>query len=143
MWSRRTFSVFAAVLAVGALAVLSGCDWLQGSDPGARQSPYISNLVNPSRVFCNDKSFPISLRYDDPQGDLANILVTIQHSEDKIPREVTLPWPEFQSRSSGTLTVEVPVLTCEDKTGDWIFTVQLEDERGHKSNALSGSIRLL
>ena len=145
MFSRRAISTFAAVLATGTLAVMSGCDWLHGSEPGSRQSPNISSLVvNPTSVICANNKFTISLKYDDPQGDIAKILVTFQHSEDKLPREEVFLWPEFQSRSNGTLTREfVNIFTCEDKKGLWTFTVQLEDERGHTSNALSGSITLL
>ena len=142
MFSRRCFSVFVAVLAVGALAVVPGCDWLQGSDSGSRLSPFISSLsVSPSSVLCGQK-FSVSFRYDDPQGDIANALVKLQRSGDTAAREESPAWPDGISTSSGTATFDFTFPCADSKGGVWSITVQAEDDRGHISNSLSGSIRL-
>jgi hypothetical protein len=141
MFDRGWKCAFAAVLAAGALAVLPGCDWLQGSDSGSRQSPFISALsVQPSSVLC-EQEFVVSFRYDDPQGDIASVLVTFQRSGDSSVREESPLWPTTISRSSGTASFPF-TFPCSSKGGLWTVSVQLRDEREHSSNVITGQIRL-
>lgn len=141
MTSRRVKRAFAAMLAVGSLAVLPACDWLQGSESGSRQSPFLSNLsVQPSSVLCGQE-FTVTFRFDDPQGDIALAQVTLQRTEDAVGREESPPWPDNVSRSSGTVSFPF-TFTCGSKGGLWAITVRVLDEREHTSNVLSGEIRL-
>ena len=143
MSRRRIGAVSFAVLAAGALAALTGCEWFQGSDPGQRSSPAINSLsIQPSSVLC-DQEFAVSFKFEDPQGDIKNARVLLKRSGDTAVREETPPWPENTSRSSGTvsfpLTFEPP---CTGQGGTWTITVEAVDERGHSSNVLSGQIIL-
>jgi hypothetical protein len=141
MFSRKKSSVVAAVLAAGFLAVAPGCDWFQSSDPGSRQSPFLSSLsVSPSSVLCS-QTFAVSFRYDDPQGDIASVRMTFRLSGETDVREEHPLWPESNSRS-GTVKFEDLSFSCDSKGGSWLITVQTEDLRGHTSNELEGVIRL-
>jgi hypothetical protein len=137
--------VVAAVLAAGALIALPGCDWLSGSESGSRQSPFLSGLsINPSSVFCG-KTFTISFNYDDPQADVTSVKVTLQRAGDSAVREESPPWPaEEVNRSAGAVVLGDFSFPCDStaKGGNWAVTVSVEDLRGHKSNALTGTIRL-
>jgi len=142
MLSRKLLVVFAATLAVGSLAVAPGCNWLSGSDSGSRLSPFISSLiVSPSAVLCGQK-FSVSFRYDDPQGDIANALVTLQRSGDTAAREEAPAWPAGISTSSGTAKFDFTFPCADSKGGVWSITVRVQDERGHISNSLTGTVRL-
>jgi hypothetical protein len=141
MFSSRRLFVLAAVLTLGCLSVAPGCNWLQGSDSGSRLSPFLSSLsIGPSSVLCGQK-FAVSFKYDDPQGDIAKAVVTFQRSGDTDSREETPAWPNDISRSSGTATFDFS-FPCDSKGGVWSITVRAEDDRGHVSNSLTGSIRL-
>lgn len=132
---------FAAVLAVGSLVALAGCDWLKASGSAERTSPFVSDLrVSPSSVLCGT-NFSVSFRYDDPQGDLALARVTLQRSGDSSVREETQFWPGTISRSSGIASFSFS-FSCGSKGGVYAVKVQTEDDRGHTSNVLSGEIRL-
>jgi hypothetical protein len=142
MFNRRVFSALAAVLAVGSLAVLPGCDWFQGSGSDGRRSPFLSNLgISASSVLCGD-TFSVSFRYDDPQGDIARARVTLLRNGDMVPREESPTWPSTISRSSGTATFPFSFPCDSSKGGLWTIKVQVEDDQGHISNLLSGEIRL-
>jgi hypothetical protein len=120
--------------------MLPGCNWLSGSDPGARQSPTITALaITPSSVLC-DTEFTVSFHFDDPQGDVALARITITRQGDTIGREESPPWPTTSSRSSGTVSFPFK-FPCSGVRGTYTITVVAEDERGHKSNELAGEIR--
>jgi hypothetical protein len=142
MFSRRIISVVATVLAAGALAGVTGCDWLKGSDPGLRQSPVISSLsISRSSVLCNTE-FTVSFHYEDRQGDIANAKVTFQRSGEAVSREETPTWPDTISRSSGTATFTFSFTSCDGKGGVWTIAVEAQDDQGNSSNTLSGQITL-
>lgn len=141
MVSRGVKCVFAAVLAAGFLAVLPGCDWLQGSEAGSRQSPSLSNLsIQPTSVLCG-QDFAVSFRFDDPQGDIALALVSLKRAEDAVGREESRLWPDAVSKSTGTVSFPFSFI-CGSKGGAWAITVRVEDDRGHTSNVLTGEVRL-
>ncbi len=142
MFRSRVYPVFAALMTAGSLAVLPGCDWLQGSGSSARLSPFLSGLsINPSSVLCG-KEFQVAFRYDDPQGDIARAQVTFQRSGDSSVREETSVWPDTISRSSGTASFPFSFPCDSSKGGTWTIKVLAEDDRGHTSNTLTGQIRL-
>ena len=147
MFSRRVISVVAAVLAVGSLAAASGCGWLKGSDPGTRQSPFISSLsIQPSSVLCA-KEFLVSFQFEDPQGDIAKARVTFKPSGVPDPkpetREEMRDWPETTSRGRGTVSFPFSFpAPCDGKGGIWTITVEAVDERGNSSNTLTGQVNL-
>jgi hypothetical protein len=144
MFSRRVVAVFSAVLAFGALAALSGCDWFQGSDPAQRSSPVISSLsIQPSSVLCAQE-FLVSFHFEDPQGDITNARVTFKRSGDSVTREETPLWPSTSSTSSGTVQFPFSFTPrpCTGQGGIWIVTVEAQDERGHTSNKLTGQVTL-
>jgi hypothetical protein len=139
MFNRRTLFACVAV-AAGSLAMLPGCDWLSGSDPGARQSPTISTLsISPSSVLC-DTEFTVSFHFDDPQGDVKLARVTITRQGDTFGREESPSWPSTASRSSGTVSFPFK-FPCSGERGNYTITVLAEDEREHKSNELVGEVR--
>jgi len=138
-------AVFSAVLAGGFLGVMPGCDWLQGSGPGQSSSPVVSSLgVSKSSVLCEQEFF-VSFRYEDPQGDISKVRVTLQRSGATTAREEAPLWPDTISRSSGTASFPFSFTPkpCAGQGGVWTITVQAEDDRGHTSNTLSGQITLV
>jgi len=144
MFSRRVYAVISAVLAVGFLATLPACDWFKASDPALRSSPVISSLsVQPSSVLCAQE-FSVSFHFEDPQGDIRNARVRFQRSGDTTVREETPPWPETFSRSSGTVSFPFSFgpTPCTGQGGTWMVTVEVQDDRDHTSNALTGQITL-
>ena len=144
MFSRAVFAVFSAVLAVGSLAALPGCDWFQSSDPAQRSSPVINSLIiQPTSVLCAQE-FSVTFHFEDPQGDLRNARVRFQRSGDATVREETPVWPDTISRSSGTVSFPFSFAPkpCANQGGTWTITVKAEDERGHTSNTLTGQITL-
>jgi hypothetical protein len=141
MFNRRTFIACAAVLGAAVLGVTSGCDWLQSSDPGSRQSPFLSSVrVTPGSVLCGTP-FELSFRYDDPQGDVASVLVTMQHGSDEPKREESPAWPATGNTTNGTVAFSFS-FPCTAVGGDWTVTVQVTDARGNTSNILQTSVRL-
>ena len=88
------------------------------------------------------QTFSVSFKYDDPQGDIKNALVTLQRSGDTESREEAPVWPDGISRSSGTAEFKFSFPCASSKGGLWSITVRAEDERNHISNSLSGTIRL-
>jgi len=120
--------------------VLPGCDWFKASDPGSRQSPFLSALsISPSSVSCTQQ-FSVSFRYDDPQGDIARVTVSLQRSGDTAVREESPLWPDTVS-ASGTAKFDFS-FSCDSLGGVWSIKVQAGDDLGHTSNTLSGEIRL-
>jgi len=142
MFRQRVLSVLAAALVAGALAVPAGCDWFQGSNSESRRSPFLTGLsISSTSVLCGDK-FSISFRYDDPQGDIARARVTFQRTGDTSLREESPVWPDTISKSSGTATFPFTFPCATSQGGLWTIKVQVDDDRGHTSNILTGEIRL-
>jgi hypothetical protein len=128
-----------ASLAVVALA--PGCDWLKGSDMIRRQSPFLSSLgVSPSTVACATE-FEVSFDYDDPQGDIFSVSIILEHVGDSRTRDMSAVWNSEFSRSSGRATYPV-TFSCADPKGSWKVSVTVEDDVGHSSNVLTGSVTL-
>ncbi len=141
MFRNRFVAVFAAVLAVGSLAAVAGCDWFKASGSSERTSPFLSDLrISPSSVLCGT-NFSISFRYDDPQGDIAQARVTLQRTGDSAVREENILWPETISTSIGTASFPFS-FPCGSKGGIWTVKVRVEDDKSHTSNELTGEIRL-
>lgn len=145
MLSRKFVAAVAAVLAAGSLVALPGCDWLKGSESGQRQDPFLSSLsVSPASVFCDDP-FSVSFRYDDPQGDITFVRVTLKLVGGTESVEKGAVWPDDQkSNFSGIVTFDDFLFECDadNKGGTWSVSVQAEDERENESNILTGQIRL-
>ena len=144
MFSRAVVAVFSAVLAVGSVAALPGCDWFRSSDPAQRSSPTIDSLVvQPSSVLCAQE-FSVTFHFEDPQGDLRNARVRFQRSGDATVREETPVWPDTISRSSGTVSFpfKFEPKPCTGQGGTWMITVEAQDDRDHTSNTLNGQITL-
>ena len=139
--NRGALRVFAGLAALGAAALAPGCDWLKGSGGSQRTSPFLSSLsVNRSSVLCGTE-FTVSFRFDDPQGDIYQVLLLLELEGGTAAIDASDIWPEDISRSAGTASFPV-TFDCEQPGGRWTITVSVEDDLGHKSNELSGSITL-
>jgi hypothetical protein len=123
----------------------AGCDWFQASD-NPRSSPIISGLsVAPGEVDCGEENpVTIAFDYDDPQDDIFQVIIKFEHTHlgDKI--EKTFPWGDPNIKVEGSRAFVTFFFECGGPpAGLWTLDVQVEDERGHLSNALSGEINLL
>ena len=141
---RRNGSSFFVLLALVPVAFLAGCDWLTGSENVQRTSPFINDLkFSRSSVFC-DTEFSASFNYDDPQGDIARVMITTRLEGETTSIELTEPWPENLNQSTGRVSFLVTgFCTAATPGGTYEITVSVEDDRGHKSNVLSGLVVLL
>jgi hypothetical protein len=133
----RALAGFAA-LAVVALA--AGCDWLKGSDLILRSSPFLSGLGIPATALC-DNEFFVSFTYDDPQGDISSVGLVLQHGDDASTLDASTFWDDAFDRGSGSASYPV-TFPCSAPGGEWTITVTVQDDLGHTSNALTGTILL-
>jgi len=139
--NRRRVPALAVLAVLGVVAVMAGCDWLQGTDMNVRLSPFLTSLsISKGNVGCNEE-FTFSFQYDDPQGDIANATATLQREGDTSVREVAFPWPDNISRSSGTAQFALNFPCGTSTAGRYSLAVRVDDGR-HTSNILSGSITL-
>ncbi len=130
-----------AVLALCSLAFMPGCDWLKASDMIERSSPFLSGLsISPSTVLCGS-DYTVSFDYDDPQEDISQATVTLQHEGDSSVSTETFSWPDDLSRGAGTASFDLST-SCDSADGTWSVSVEVEDDRGHTSNILTGEISL-
>jgi hypothetical protein len=141
--ARRGRLSIAAVLSLGALAFLAGCDWLSGSDNVQRNTPFLSDLyLSRSAVLCG-REFSVSFRYDDPQGDIARIFFKMRLDGAAEPyMDKELSWRGDINQYTGTFPPFTALFTCGTPGGDYLVTVEVEDDRGHRSNILTGKITL-
>jgi hypothetical protein len=138
--SREAIGLFAAAL----LAFAAGCDWFKGSETVLRVSPFLSGLsVSPQNVLCA-QPFTISFRYDDPQNDLSLMTLVFVRAQDQLTRQEQVLWDgstgldlSVVGRASFPFTFD-----CDTPGGRWSVTVQVEDNRGHLSNALTAEVFL-
>jgi hypothetical protein len=139
---RKNGSLFFALLAFVPVAFLAGCDWLTGSENVQRTSPFINDLkFSRSSVFC-DTEFSASFNYDDPQGDIARVIIARTLEGETTPTEATEAWPDNINQYTGI--VSFPLSFTKDVPGGrYRITVWAEDDAGHKSNELSEEILLL
>jgi hypothetical protein len=140
-FTHRIARPLAALAALGALIAAPGCDWLKGSDNVGRSSPFITSLgVSRSSVLCGTE-FSVSFRYDDPQGDIFQAKILLQHEGDASVVDESQLWPDTISRSAGTASFPLS-FSCGSSGGRYTITVTVEDDLGHTSNELTGSITL-
>jgi len=130
---------------LAAILPAAGCGWFQASD-NPRSTPVISGLsVSPVSVRCGESNpVTIAFDYDDPQNDLFQLTMNLQHTriDDRI--EKTIPWGELDLTTAPGRAFAKFFFECGvPPAGVWTLVVQVEDERGHLSNALAGEITLL
>ena len=139
---RKNSSLFFVLLALVPAAFLPACDWLTGSENVERRSPFISGLAVTRRVQCGENHpYTISFSYDDPQGDIARAIVSMRLEGETVDVESTYPWPVNISQNNGTATFQ-DFFECGTTEGNYLVTVWVEDDGGHKSNELSGATEL-
>jgi hypothetical protein len=123
----------------------AGCDWLNGSDTGPRVSPYISDLrISRFSVLCN-QAFTMNFKYDDPQKDIDQLILEFTQPAGVIRQ--TVAWPNgpdltIQGTERAIYTYKF-VCGAGNATGTWTISLQLQDEKSHLSNTLTGTISLL
>jgi hypothetical protein len=139
---KRNMFPFLALLALSSATLMPGCDWLSSSENVQRSSPFISDLKLSKRsVFYNEK-FSLSFNYDDPQGDIARVIIARTLEGETTPTEATEAWPDNINQYTGI--VSFPLSFTKDVPGGrYRITVWAEDDAGHKSNELSEEILLL
>jgi hypothetical protein len=148
-FGRRGVLSLAALVSFGAVALLPGCDWLTGSDNVQRTSPFLSGLrISAAAVLCGEShQYSVSFSYDDPQGDIARATIRRRFTgETASPDEIVLiedaePWPDDMNQNVGTVEFFYS-FPCGSPGGRYEVTVEAEDDKGHKSNVLSGAINL-
>jgi hypothetical protein len=140
---RRGRLSLAAVLSLGTLALVAGCDWLTGSESVQRNTPFLSDLhISRSAVLCG-REFSIAFHYDDPQGDIARIFFKMRLDGAAEPYEdKELPWRDDINQYTGTFPPFTAQFNCGTPGGDYLVTVEVEDDKGHRSNILTGKINL-
>jgi hypothetical protein len=155
--NRRYVAALVGVAVFSAVAALSGCDWISGSENVQRTSPFLNNLVvSPTFVFCGERNpITVSFDYSDLQGDISEARLLLRHTDSAgkvTEREESYLWPENISRSTGRLTVPPPgdvlFFPCPSgasgtPSGDWQVEVTALDDKGHESNILKGKITLI
>ena len=140
MVKRFEFQFF-VLLAIGSASLVPGCDWLSGSENVQRQSPFISDLrLSPAAVFCG-KEFMVSFNYDDPQGDIARVLISRRLEGETTATEETEAWPDNINQYTGGVSLPLS-FSCDSDGGRYEIRVWAEDDGDHKSNELSGVIFL-
>jgi hypothetical protein len=123
----------------------TGCDWFQASD-NPRTYPVISGLsVSPASVFCGESyQVTVAFDYDDPQEDIFQVLMNFAHTRLDDRLEKTVPWGDVDSTSIPGRASATFFFECGGPpAGVWTVAVQVEDEKAHLSNALSGQVNLL
>jgi hypothetical protein len=140
--ARKNISLFFVLLAVVPAGFLSACDWLTGSENVERRSPFIDKLTVTPKVRCGEGNpYAISFRYDDPQGDIAVAVVSMRLEGETVDVQETYPWPANMSRNNGTVTLS-DFFACGTTEGNYLVTVWVEDDGGHKSNERTAGIEL-
>jgi hypothetical protein len=140
VFKRGGVGALAGIAALAVVALSSGCDWLKGSDLIRRTSPFLSGLSLPGTALCGEE-FLVGFTFDDPQGDVFSVHLLAVHEEEGATRESSLLWDDTFDR--GNASVTYPFTFTEGAPGGtWTITVTVEDDLGHESNALSGTILL-
>ncbi len=133
-----------AGVALCALLAAPGCDWLKGSGPGTRTSPFLSSLsVSPvGGVFCGPgNAFTLSFRYDDPQDDIFELSVTLVHAASQSTIAEQVLWSGVDLSVAGRARYSY-TFECGRPGGVWEVRVLVTDLEGHASNELTSSISL-